>query len=91
MKKTAASKDIFIDPVCWMRVSGERKDFRATHLMRTYCFCSEDCRRAFEADPEEYLEVASPRRKGWWKRYLGRLNKSTGDSCSKIADFETPE
>jgi len=79
MKKTAASKDIFIDPVCWMRVSGERKDFRATHLMRTYYFCSEECRKAFETNPDKYLEIESPRRKSWLKRYPDRLNKTTGD------------
>ena len=76
MHKSNVSTDIFIDPVCWMRVRAEKKDLRATHLMRTYYFCSEACRKAFEANPEAYLDSKPSGHAGWWKLSLKRLGKS---------------
>ena len=73
MQKTDIPNDIFIDPVCWMKVPSGRTNPMASYLMRTYYFCSEGCRKAFEADPNRYLEPKSPWRKGWLKRYLNRF------------------
>ena len=78
MKKFANSTDVFIDPVCWMKVTPERKDFVFNYKMRSYYFCSEACCKVFGANPDKYLELQAPKRKGWWKRYLERLNKTTG-------------
>ena len=73
MLQTDACTDMFIDPVCWMKLPSYRRNFRATYLMRTYYFCSEDCRKTFERDPDKYLELRAPWHKGSLKLYLKRL------------------
>ncbi|MFH2218453.1 MAG: YHS domain-containing protein [Pseudomonadota bacterium] len=78
MRKTTPTADIFIDPVCLMNVDPGKKNLSFTHRMRTYHFCAEACCKAFEANPEKYLEQKPSKRKGWWGRYLERLNKATG-------------
>ena len=78
MKKETVSPEIFIDPVCLMKVDSGNKDLMFTHQMRTYYFCAESCCKAFEGNPDKYLSKKSPKRKGLWGRYLERLNKATG-------------
>jgi YHS domain-containing protein len=78
MGQSTTSNQILIDPVCLMKVAPAKKNLMFIHQMRTYYFCAESCRKAFEANPEKYLESKSPKRKGWWGRYLERLNKATG-------------
>ena len=78
MKKKTVSTDIFIDPVCFMKVDSGNKGLMFTHQMRTYYFCAESCRKAFKGNPDKYLSTKSPKRKGLWGRYLERLNKTTG-------------
>lgn len=78
MEKSTSPNQIFIDPVCFMKVAAEKNDFTLTYKMRTYYFCAESCRNAFEANPDKYLESKALKRKGWWSRYLERLNKTTG-------------
>ena len=46
------------DPVCGMEVEEASAVAKATHGGRTYAFCSEACRRAFEADPARYAGSA---------------------------------
>ena len=45
------------DPVCGMAVD-RATALTAGHRGRTYYFCSEGCRSAFEADPQRYLGAA---------------------------------
>ncbi len=78
MKKATTPYELFIDPVCLMNVDPGKKDLLFTYQMRTYYFCTETCCKAFEANPEKYLEQKPSKRKGWWDRYLERLNKATG-------------
>ena len=78
MKTSRVSGGAFIDPVCLLIVEPSGKKIAWTHEMRTYHFCAEKCRDAFKADPDRYLELTAPGRKGWWGRYLDRLNKATG-------------
>ncbi|MBW1697628.1 MAG: YHS domain-containing protein [Deltaproteobacteria bacterium] len=78
MQKTDISNDVFIDPVCWMKVPSGETSVKSMYLMRTYYFCSEDCRKAFELNPESYLKLTSPWCKEWWKLYLKRLMKAPG-------------
>ena len=66
-----------IDPVCGMKVNPKSTPFKVTLDGRRYYFCAEGCRLAFEKDPCKYLSGSPPRRKGWWGRYLDRLNKAT--------------
>nr|MBC8362516.1 YHS domain-containing protein [Candidatus Desulfatibia profunda] len=77
---------MYIDPVCFMEVDPARKDYTFTYQMRTYYFCAESCRKSFEANPEKYLGQNAPKHKGWWSRYLERLNKATGGKPPKCCD-----
>lgn len=83
MKKATTPSEFFTDPVCLMNVDPDKKDIMFTYQMRTYYFCAETCRKAFKADPEKFLEQAPSKRKGWWGRYLERLNKVTGGKPPK--------
>lgn len=76
MKKSESPPTLFIDPVCFMKVV-PHKDLMFTYQLRTYYFCAEACRKAFETNPEQYLDPNSPGRKSWWGRYLVRLNRAT--------------
>jgi len=68
-----------VDPVCGMRVDPEKTVQTADYDGRTYFFCAERCRKEFENQPQKYLETApETKRKGFWKRYLDRLNRATG-------------
>jgi YHS domain-containing protein len=78
MKKSTTSNQIFIDPVCLMEVDSARNNLMSTYRMRSYYFCAEACRKAFDTNPEKYIEQNTSKRKGWWDRYLERLNKATG-------------
>ena len=73
------SKQTNVDPVCGMRVDPENAAATTNFDGNTYFFCAEGCRKAFEEHPQKYLEsLDQPKRKGFWKRYLDRLNKATG-------------
>ena len=68
----------YVDPVCYMKVNDKNKAHKYTFDFRTYYFCAEACHKAFIVDPEKYLDPKPTKRKGWWGRYLDRLNKVTG-------------
>lgn len=42
------------DPVCGMSVDTARAAATVEHEGKTYYFCSESCRKAFEREPEKY-------------------------------------
>ncbi|HXH81762.1 MAG TPA: YHS domain-containing protein [Candidatus Tectomicrobia bacterium] len=42
------------DPVCGMEVREQQAAGQAQHQGRTYYFCSTDCQRQFQNDPERY-------------------------------------
>ncbi len=76
-KPITTTKDknrIYVDPVCGMKVSAVKMNFISTYGNNNYLFCAECCLKAFEANPEKYLK---PKKKGFWGRYLERLNKAT--------------
>lgn len=77
MNKEKETKQIFIDPVCYMEVKKMDGTPSIMHNFRTYYFCAESCRNAFEKNPEKYLNPKS-KRKGLWVRYLERLERATG-------------
>jgi len=83
MEQTKISNQIFIDPVCLMKVASHKKDLTSNYQKRTYYFCTESCLKSFEADPEKYLESMSIKHKGWWSRYLDRLKRATGGKPQK--------
>jgi YHS domain-containing protein len=71
-------KQSFIDPVCRMKVSSESSIPSYEYQSDVYHFCADGCRMAFMENPEKYLAPKTAKRKGWWERYLDRLNKATG-------------
>jgi YHS domain-containing protein len=83
MGNTTKSSDIFLDPVCFMKIDRNRQHFNSVYEMRTYYFCAEACRKAFEANPDKYLAQKAPKPKGIWGRYLDRLTKETGGKAMK--------
>jgi YHS domain-containing protein len=64
-----------IDPVCGMEVTHGETKLVSVYKVQSYRFCAEGCRRAFEADPEKYLEPKSKKKKGWFGGFLARLTK----------------
>ena len=42
------------DPVCGMEVDEKKAVARTSYKGRTYYFCAEACKRAFEKNPEKY-------------------------------------
>lgn len=69
------SKQKFVDPVCGMSVDPDTAAAKTCHNGVQIYFCAEGCKRAFEADPDKFRVE---KRKGFWQRYLDRLNKATG-------------
>jgi len=42
------------DPVCGMMIDRDTAAAQVTHGSEEYFFCSHECRRAFQADPDRY-------------------------------------
>jgi len=80
MKSTAKTANTVVDPVCGMEVDPCATDLVAEYKDKTFYFCAQGCRQAFEKNPNKYL---AKRKKGWWGRYLDRLNKSTDGKAIK--------
>jgi Cu+-exporting ATPase len=47
------------DPVCGMKIDERRSEFHTQFAGRKYSFCSEECKKEFEADPEEFVETSA--------------------------------
>jgi YHS domain-containing protein len=47
------------DPVCGMKVDDSRGEFQTQFAGKKYFFCSDECRKEFEAEPDAYVEVAA--------------------------------
>ncbi len=43
------------DPVCGMEVSRNSAVAETTYQGKTFYFCAQTCRKAFESDPEKYI------------------------------------
>lgn len=52
------------DPVCGMDFAVEKAVASVEHDGRTYYFCTEACRRQFEANPARYLSAAGAKASG---------------------------
>ena len=53
--KRQNNERIFKDPVCGMEVSRTTAIEERVYQGKTYYFCAETCREAFEATPEKYI------------------------------------
>ena len=45
-----------IDPICKMEVDETKAVATSEYKNKTYYFCAMGCKRAFDEDPEKYLE-----------------------------------
>lgn len=45
-----------VDPVCKMKVAEKTAKYRSDYQGRTYYFCAQICKEAFEENPEKYLQ-----------------------------------
>ena len=66
----------FVDPVCGMSVDPATAAAKTCHNGVEVYFCAQGCKKVFDAHPQKY--TGSRKKKGFWKRYLDRLNKATG-------------
>jgi YHS domain-containing protein len=48
-----------IDPVCGMQVDETKAPAQTMFAGKKYSFCSEECRKEFEQNPEEYVQTAA--------------------------------
>ncbi len=48
------------DPVCGMMIDPDKTSFKSKHQGDTYHFCSADCKKAFDAEPQTYAELLNP-------------------------------
>ncbi|AWR88158.1 MULTISPECIES: YHS domain-containing protein [Thermaceae] len=44
------------DPVCGMQIDPEKAAGRSEYQGQTYYFCSEGCKKSFDADPKKYVK-----------------------------------
>lgn len=44
------------DPVCGMEVDEKNAAGRSQHQGQTYYFCSEDCKKKFEQNPQQFAK-----------------------------------
>ena len=72
------ANSVHVDPVCNMTVSTTADGLSAQYKGSTYYFCAGACKDRFITNPQKYIKGQKPKRKGFWQRYLDRLNKSTG-------------
>ena len=47
------------DPVCGMKVDENRSEFHTQFAGKKYFFCSDECRKEFEAEPDAYVETVA--------------------------------
>ena len=73
-----------IDPVCGMSVVPGETKLVSLYEGRSYWFCAEGCREAFEANPGKYLARKATKPKCWFGRYLARMAKANQEvfGCS---------
>jgi len=47
------------DPVCGMQVDEKNSEFQAQYGGKQYSFCSEDCKKKFEENPQQFARGAA--------------------------------
>jgi YHS domain-containing protein len=67
-----------VDPVCGMSVDVISSDHEITYKGRSYHFCAEQCKKAFEKNPGKYTKP-----KGRFGRFLERLAKTNEKTFGK--------
>jgi len=52
-----------LDPVCGMTIDPAKSAGKSNYKGQTYYFCSDHCKRTFDANPEAALKKAASRKK----------------------------
>jgi len=78
MNQTAIKTNTVIDPVCGMAVDPKLTNIVISLEGKDYYFCADGCRKAFEENPNKFLEPETTKKKSLWCRYIERLEKATG-------------
>lgn len=52
------------DPVCGMEFDSSQAEAQTTYHGRPYYFCSEECRRTFDENPQEFVSEAGTQDSG---------------------------
>jgi len=47
------------DPVCGMNVDEKTAKFKSEHMDKTYYFCNQSCKTAFDKNPSMYISKRS--------------------------------
>jgi YHS domain-containing protein len=79
----STSTTTVVDPVCGMQVDPCKTDLMAEYGDQKFYFCAKGCLSAFQDNPEKFTQTPSRKPKGWWSRYLARLNKTTDGKAIK--------
>jgi YHS domain-containing protein len=48
------------DPVCGMNIDPAKARGKSEYQGKTYHFCSDSCKKKFDADPKKYVEPPPP-------------------------------
>ena len=51
-----------IDPVCNMTVDEKKAAAKSDYKGKTYYFCAVGCKKAFDKNPEKYLNPNAPKK-----------------------------
>ena len=73
-----ANQNKIIDPVCNMTITPGGTEIKTIINGETYYFCAESCPKAFEENPQKFIDLKPAKKKSLWCRYLERLNKASG-------------
>ncbi|MCS7098780.1 MAG: YHS domain-containing protein [Sulfolobales archaeon] len=48
--------EVVVDPVCGMKLDPAKAKYKSVYKGKVYYFCCARCQKAFEENPEYYLE-----------------------------------
>ena len=83
MKLHSKRKNAITDPVCGMNIIPEMDSIFTEFEGDTYYFCAENCLNSFIKNPHKFICPEPSKNKGIWRRYLARLEKTTGGKSMK--------
>lgn len=73
--KWISDRTTHVDPVCGLVINPAATPLKTCYNGIEIYFCDESCKARFESAPQDYM---ARQRKGFWRRYLERVNKTTG-------------
>ena len=80
MKAETPTTARVVDPVCGMTIDSVTAAAETCHDGTRIFFCMTRCHDAFLAHPERFKPSG---RRGFWKRFLSRMEKATGGRSMK--------